>query len=83
MITLMDFTRSAEAARASRLIYEDMAFVAHLSDLERTAPTATCLEDERLQSDSEGVGAFVILGFRRFAARLLCVRSPRSHASAR
>lgn len=83
MITMMEFTRSAEAARASRLIYEDMALVAHLSELERKAPIANCLTEKRPQSDFEGVGAFIVVGIRRVFTRFLHTRAPRSHASAR
>ncbi|WP_282606470.1 hypothetical protein [Pelagibius sp. Alg239-R121] len=37
MITLTDLSHSAARAREGRLLYEDLAFVAHLTELDRHA----------------------------------------------
>ncbi len=83
MITLSEFSRSAESARASRLIYEDMAFVAHISELERVAPIADCVTEDRSQPQFEAAGQRCASGFRRFTERLLGIFLPNTPASAK
>lgn len=61
MITLKELSRSPDAARCGRVLYEDMAFVAHLSELDR--------QSERLGSRKHpaGISAPLIAAGRRCA----------------
>ncbi|TQV70236.1 hypothetical protein [Denitrobaculum tricleocarpae] len=83
MITLSEFSRSAETARASRLIYEDMAFVAHFSELERISPVADCVTEDRSQPQLEAAGSRCAGGYGRITERLLRIFWPNTPASAK
>lgn len=83
MITLTQFTRSAESARASRMIYEDLALVAHLSELQQVAAIATQGKEERSKSCALRSRQGLAKAFRRSAERVLSVLRPHSHASAK
>lgn len=83
MITLAEFSRSAESAGASRLIYEDMAFVAHFSELERVSPVPDGVTEDLSQPQLEAAGRCCASGFRRFIERLLHIFRPNTPASAK
>lgn len=77
MITLTEFSRSAASARAGRMLYEDLALVAHLSELERSASEA------KRENGIQTTGFVLVAGFRRFIERTLSVFRPHSPASAK
>lgn len=83
MITLTEFSRSAKSARASRMIYEDLALVAHLSELQQIAAIAQREKQERAKSYGGWARHGLAVPFRRFAERALSVLRLHSSASAK
>lgn len=83
MITLTEFSRSAESARAGRMVYEDLALVAHLSELEQLAAIAKRERREPSEMEICATGYGLTAGLKRSFERALSVFRPHSSASAK
>ncbi len=66
MISLAEFSRSPKSARSGRVLYEDLALVAHLSELERQAVMMKPGARERRASFQARIG----LVYASFVSRL-------------
>ncbi len=76
MITLTEFSRSATSARAGRMIYEDLALVAHLSELELSASEAQRGSQARLKAGTGENGYGLMASFRQSFERTLSLFRP-------